>query len=688
MNIPLPDTVRLTRCDTADLKQGSSPEWLVSNGIGGYAAGTVSGALTRRYHGLLVAALQPPLERTLLLSKLEEEVLYRDRLYPLSSNYWTGGAISPTGFHQIEQFWLEGTTPVWQFACADARLTKRIWMQQGENTTYVRYSLERADEPLTLDLMAFANYRDFHGNTINGEWQMQVQLAERRLTVTAYDGATPLYLSCDRGKLESHHIWYVGLDLPQERYRGLNSSDDILHVATIRVTLHAGQSITVVASALANASVNGDRALQERREYEQGLLQTWRQSVAISDIPAWIDQLVLAADQFVVSRSLSDSPLPHGGTGKTIIAGYPWFGDWGRDTAIALPGLTLSTGRPQIAATILRTFVRYVDRGMLPNLFPESGQQPHYNTVDAMLWYVEAVRQYLEATADEELLQDLFPVLEEAIAWYCRGTRYNIHLAEDGLIAAGEPGVQLTWMDAKVQDWVVTPRIGKPVEINALWYNALQAMVTFARRLGKSTSTYELLARRAAAGFQQYWRPELDCCADVLDGPDGDDLSLRPNQIFAVSLRGCSNLLTVRQRKAIVDTCERKLLTDFGLRSLSPLCPNYRGRYGGSPAERDGIYHQGTAWGWLLGPFVLAHWNVYRDGNRALWFLSAIQPHMKTHGLGTIAEMFDGDSPFTPRGCIAQAWSVAEILRAWRCVSEGIALSKNCDKTPLCKYGG
>ncbi|NBC17095.1 MAG: glycogen debranching protein, partial [Bacteroidetes bacterium] len=369
--------------------------------------------------------------------------------------------------------------------------------------------------------------------------------------------------------------------------------------------------------------------------------------------------LVLAADQFVVQRPSAEEP-----DGRSVLAGYSWFSDWGRDTMIALPGLTLATGRPALAATILRTFARHIDRGMIPNRFPDAGDVPEYNTVDATLWFVEAVRAYHAATDDDDLLRDLFPVLQDIVEAHWEGTRYRIRVdPADGLLAAGEPGTQLTWMDAKVDDWVVTPRIGKAVEINALWYNALRTLAMVARRLGAPAASYEDAAERVAAHFDRFWNAERGCCFDVIDGPDGDDPALRPNQLLAVALP--HSALTPEQQRRVVDHCARHLLTPVGLRSLSPEHPDFATRYGGPPRERDAAYHQGTVWSWLIGPFVQAHLCVYDDPVQARTFLTPLLDHLEAHGLGSISEIFDGSPPFTPRGCPAQAWGVAEVLRAW-----------------------
>lgn len=643
-----------------DLPSAEAREWLVTNGIGGYASGTIAGLLTRRYHGLLVAALNPPLGRTLLLTKLDETANYGEWDFPLCTNRWAEGAIEPHGYRQIERFCLEGTVPVWRFACADALLEKRIWMQSGANTTYIQYSLLRGTAPVDLTLKALVNYRDYHSITLSQDWHMTVEPTEQGVMVVAVPEAVPFYLSSDLAQIMPKHDWYKGFDLAVERYRGLSDRENHLHAATLTASLEVGQSLTIVASTEPYLSLSAENTLKLRQQQEKQLIQLWEaQSPSTQASPAWIKQLVLAADQFIVNRTSTQEP-----EGKTIIAGYPWFSDWGRDTMISLPGLTLVTGRPAIARAILRTFARYIDQGMLPNRFPDMGETPEYNTVDATLWYLEAMRQYYAHTQDVALLQELFPVLREIIDWHCRGTRYNIHLDQaDGLLYAGAAGTQLTWMDAKVGDWVVTPRIGKPIEINALWYNGLRTMAGFARVLTKSDADYQAMGDRTLASFARFWNANRGYCNDVLDTPMGEDAALRPNQIFAVSLP--ESPLSKAQQKAVVDVCGRMLLTSHGLRSLSPFDPHYQGQYGGDQRQRDGAYHQGTVWGWLLGSFAIAHQRVYGNSVQARQFLEPMADHLTTHGIGSLSEIFDGDAPMTPRGCIAQAWTVAEVLRAW-----------------------
>jgi predicted glycogen debranching enzyme len=331
---------------------------------------------------------------------------------------------------------------------------------------------------------------------------------------------------------------------------------------------------------------------------------------------------------------------------------------------VALPGLLLATGRPQVAASVLRTNAPWANKGMLPNRFPDAGEAPEYNSVDAALWFVEAVRQYYATTHDLSLVREIFPVIAQIINAYTRGTRYNIHVdPADGLLYAGEAGVQITWMDAKVGNRVITPRVGKPVEVNALWLNALATQAKFAEAIGESSAIYARLAAQARQGFQRFWNAGAGCCFDVIDGPEGNDASLRPNQLLGVALE--ESPLTEEQQTAVVDVCARELLTSFGLRSLSPHNPQYCGAYGGDAQRRDSAYHQGTVWGWLIGPFVHAFLRVTGDAGQALSFLAPFENHLKIHGLGTASEIFDGDPPFAPQGCFAQAWTVAEVLRAW-----------------------
>jgi predicted glycogen debranching enzyme len=663
-----PSEVDFGREICGDLGAAESREWLVSNGIGGYAFGTIAGHQTRCYHGLLVAALQPPLGRTLLVEKLDETARYASVEYALSTNRWADGTLAPAGYSNIERFHLEGTTPVWTFALGGALLEKRVFLQVGENTAYVVYRLVRASSPVELSIKILADYAAEHCVTVGRTQPMRVTPVEHGLQVSAFDGATPFYVLSGSATARPAGDWYRNFDLAAERARGLPDRTDHFFAGELKATIAPGRSLTVVASTAPAPSLDGEAAFANRQREEVALLDRFltanvgaRPEFSAAPPPA-IQQLALAADQFIAARPAAGAP-----DAKTILAGYPWFGDWGRDTMIALPGLCLVTGRPWLARNILRTFSRFVSEGMIPNQFPSAGAAPVYNTVDASLWYFDAVRQYFEFTGDARLLNELYPTLESILDAHVRGTRFHIHVdPADGLLFAGEPGVQLTWMDAKVNGRVVTPRIGKPVEVNALWLNAAAAMSRFALILGRNAARYESLADRARSGFERFWNAGKKCCFDVIDSPDvsgGNDSALRPNQIFAVSLP--ESALDAEQQRGVVDACRRELLTPFGLRSLAQNEPGYRGHYGGSPEERDGAYHQGTVWGWLLGPFALAHLRVYRNADEAMSFLQPMFGQIKEAGLGTASEIFDGDPPFKPNGCIAQAWTVGETLRAW-----------------------
>ena len=548
-------------------------------------------------------------------------------------------------------------------------------MQDGANTTFVRYHLLRSSAgPVEMEIKVLVNYRDFDALTQAGDWRMQIDPIEHGLRIVARQGATPFHLLSREARVEPWHEWYRNFDLAAERCRGFQDREDHLLAAVFRARLAPGESFTIALSADPDAPLDGAEAMAAQVAAEDKLLEHWvaAQPQAALDAPPWIRHLVLAASQFPVRRALPDDP-----GGYSIIAGYPWFGDWGRDTMIALPGLALETGRSDIAHVILKSYARFVDRGMLPNCFPEDGTALTYNTVDAALWYFEAVRQYHAETSDLALAGELFPVLAAIVDEYIGGTRYGIGMDQsDALLHAGEPGSQLTWMDARVGEHAVTPRLGKPVEVNALWYNALRTTARFALALAKPTGDYVRLAERVQASFQRFWNPAANGCFDVVDGPDGDDASIRPNQIFGVSLP--ESPLDAQQRQAVVDLCARRLVTPHGLRSLDAADPRYQGHYRGAPAERDGAYHQGTVWAWLLGPFVIAHLRVYRDAPRAVSFLEPMAHHLLAHGVGSISEVFDGEPPFAPRGAFAQAWSVSEILRAWRaCHDAGLGIRRS-----------
>ncbi|MFV9503136.1 MAG: amylo-alpha-1,6-glucosidase [Oscillochloridaceae bacterium umkhey_bin13] len=667
------------RAMCGDYAAASQREWLVTNGLGSYAAGTVAGSLTRCYHGLLVAALDPPLGRTLLLTKLDPTVAYAGQTFALACDRWSDGRIAPQGHQLIERFWLDGTTPVWHYALADVLLEIRIWMRPGHDTTYLRYTVLRASSPLELRLAALANQRDHHGNTRAGPFTYRSEPTSGGLCVTAGSGLAPLYLTSDQAQATPALAWRTGYWLAIEHERGLLDQEDHVLVGRFTATLEPGASLLFAASITPDVPLDAPAAWNERVRYDT----TIRQRVTWSDDPL-VQQLALAADQVIVQRGLAPHPTQATTTipGKTILAGYPWFSDWGRDTMIALPGLTLPTGRPADAALIIRTFVGYLDQGMLPNRFPDVGEVPEYNTADATLWLFEALRAYLAHTGDPALLHELFPALETIIAWHQRGTRYGIAVdPADGLLRCGAGDSQVTWMDVRVQGWVVTPRHGKPIEINALWHHALVCMAAFARQLGQPDAPYVQAAMQAATSFGRFWNPALGHCYDVLDTPHGDDATLRPNQVIAAALPSCP--LPLEQRRTLLTTCGRRLLTSHGLRSLDPAHPDYCGRYQGDLLTRDGAYHQGTVWGWLIGPYALAHYQAFGDAAAARALLDPLLHHLHDTGLGTLSEVFDGDPPHQPRGCLAQAWTIGEVLRALWVLDTVSAWHSLASKSPL-----
>lgn len=641
--------------------ESASTQWLVTNGIGGYATGSISGILTRRDAGLLVADLGYNSNKTLLLAKIDETVVYNNFTYPLSANIWRDDLVAPRGYVHIESFYLDETIPVWQFACGDALLEKRIWMQQGANTTYVHYSLVRATQPLLLNIKSFVNYRDSQNLTISNNWKFNLKSVERGICVNAYREAVPFYLLSDRAKTFPVNSWYYQCNLPEDEELQREHYEDRLHASTSEVVLKLGESLTYVASTQSNPYLDGNNALEIRQSQDKKAIASWSTTQirrGSKQPPNWLEKLVLAANSFIIERSLPEPML-----GKAIAIADDSGADWGRNTAIAIPGLTLSIGRPDLARSILYNLASLLDRGMLP-LMPKTEQSPQYRSVDSSLWYIEAIRQYYQFTEDEELLKDLFPVLADIIDWYCRGTRHNIGLdASDGLLYAGEAGVALTWMDARVDDWIVTPRIGKPVEVNALWYNALRAMAQFARYLNQPYQEYEALADRVQARFSRFWNESQSYCYDVIDTPEGNDAALRPNQIFAVSLP--ESPLSQFQQRSIVNTCAQQLLTSYGLRSLNVQDSSYRGTYRGDLCQRAGAHHQGTVWGWLLGSFAIAHLRVYNNPNSARQFLLPLLQNLNTGCLGYLNDIYDGDPPFTPRGHAVHSLTVAEFLRAW-----------------------
>ena len=638
----------------SDLGQARSLEWLETNGLGGFSSSTITGLNTRRYHGLLTAATRPPVGRFVLLSKMEETLVIDGHRYDLSSNQYPG-AVYPQGHRYLNEFRLD-PFPTFVYCVEGIEITKRVLMAHGENTAVIEYDVQlpKGASACSLELRPLIAFRDYHGTTHkNDAINATVQSNDGIAAITPYQGLPTLYFGHDADALEESSNWYLNFEYSVELERGLDAHEDLFNPFVLRFELHESGKAIVVASTQPRPA--SDAAQLKQREVK-------RRKRVVGQAPSTdplIQQLTAAADQFIVQR----------GELNTVVAGYHWFADWGRDTMIALPGLTLTTGRAEIARNVLEAFAASADQGMLPNRFPDAGETPEYNTVDATLWLFEAVRSYLHYTGDQEFVRArLYAKLKDIIDWHLCGTRYGIQVDSDGLLACGEPGVQLTWMDAKIGDWVVTPRTGKPVEIQALWYNALRILEGLAREFGDPGPERFLgeLAKKASKSFQaRFWNSDSGCLYDLVNG-EASDPSIRPNQIFAVSLH--HTMLPPDKERQIVEVVQRDLLTPLGLRSLSPNDAHYRPRYEGGVWERDSAYHQGTVWPWLMGPFISAYVKVHGRSAEArsqaeLWF-RGFDEHLQMACLGQVSEIADAESPYTPRGCVAQAWSVAELLRA------------------------
>jgi glycogen debranching enzyme len=657
--------VRFGREVTGDPAAAVRREWLVTNGLGGYASGSLMGPATRRYHGLLVAALAPPVERTVVVQGSLEWLVDGEGRIPLSTHEYGDGTIDPGGYVNLESFELDGALPVWRFASGDLVVERRVWMPPGRNSTWISFRLVRGDRPVEIELTPLVTWRDFH--SLATPPTPQVEVGDRGLSVGFARDLPMLRVVATGGTATPGSDRYRDFLHREETARGLDDRSDAFAVRTIRLPLRPGQAGAVLLSVEPDherdLAEGPDASLGRVRDRQVELLE---RAAATGAVPA-IQQLVLAADQFLVERRPA---------ARTVIAGYHWFNDWGRDTMIALPGLTLSTGRPEDGAAILRSFAPHVRDGLLPNNFPDDPDDgPGYNTVDASLWYVIAIGRHLDQTGDTALAGELLPVVRDIVDRHIAGTRFGIGMdATDGLLRAGEPGLQLTWMDARIGDWVVTPRIGKPVEINALWYNALRYLATWLRDAGDPAgSTYRDVAGRALASFRvRFASAHYDHLADVVDGPEGDDWRLRPNQVFAISLP--HPLLEGDAARRVLDAVGQSLATRYGLRTLPPTDPDYRGDYGGDGRKRDSGYHQGPVWTWLAGAYVEAHLRVHGDPAAARSLLEPFEDHLRDAGLGTISEILEGDPPHEPRGCIAQAWGVAEVLRAWRTVEGALKL--------------
>ena len=635
-----------------EFQRATQLEWLETNSLGGYASATICGANTRRYHGLLVAALKPPVGRYILLSKFEETLIIAGKHFDLSTNFYEG-AVYPRGFDYLTGFRAD-PFPCFTYQAGGMEIEKRIFMVDGGNTTVIEYAVIQGSEAnATLELRPLLAFRDFHSTThANGALNAALDIAPNQVSVQPYPDLPRLHLAHNACSIEPARDWYYNFEYPIERERGLDFREDLFCPLTAVFDLRVNSSAIIIAS----LEPTDIASLPALREQEISRRQTILKKIPSED--PFVTALTVAAGQFIVRR----------GSQHSVIAGYHWFGDWGRDTMIALPGLTLVTGRHEIARSILQAYAGYIDQGMLPNRFPDEGEAPEYNSVDAALWFIEAVRAYREHTGDVEFVRELYPKLMSIVDFHRNGTRFEIHADEDGLLVAGGPGTQLTWMDAKVGDFVPTPRHGKPVEIQALWYNAICVIAELSKDIGAANSVIALneLAQRIRVSFnRQFWNEQAGCFYDVIQTVP--ETSIRPNQVIALSLK--HTMVSREHALRALGVIERDLLTPFGLRTLSPSDPKYRGRYEGGPAERDAIYHQGTVWPWLLGPFITAYIRAHENSPaarmQAASWLAPFYSRMNSMGIfGQVPEILDGDAPHFPRGCAAQAWSVGQLLYA------------------------
>lgn len=693
----------LKQNELSDFQQNIRREWAMTNGIGGYAGGSVTGACCRTHQGYLIASLHPPVERYMVFSKTNEVLSCGDQIYNLEASQHAGKDSGATiidakdipaeyqradtvnvasDFHMREPVYTEGQryltdftydgTVAFDYQAGEIHLKKQLALVRNENTVAISYTVSNNGPEAELSITPLMNYRDHSGSSTKDSLKFKTEINQSGGFTLIPNSAPQLRicLSCSEGTfIPRDNCFDADMQYQIEVDNETPGLDTHFCPYDIRILLpaHSTKQISLLCSVkcskeedpLKPDSGTADHIIADVKNYYDGLIQN-----AGYGNDDFANALVVAADQFLVRRSSTNL--------MTVLAGLPWFTDWGRDTMIAFSGLTLATGRFSDAREILSTFAQYIRHGLVPNMFPDNGQEPLYNTADASLWYFYAVDAYLKATGEKSdydfVQKQIYPALCSIIHAYETGTDFSIYMEEDALIHAGSGNDQVTWMDVRVGDWVVTPRHGKPVEINALWYNALCVMAELSSRFHQDSTHYKMLAQKAADSFRsQFWNPDRHCLYDVIDGQIKDD-SIRPNQIFAVSLP--HTMLSHEQAYEVVKTVENKLLAGPGLRSLSPDHRDYHGIYCGSLPKRDAAYHQGTAWGYLMGAFITAylkvHGNTPEAKKQALVFLEPVKKHLYEGCIGSISEIFDGDEPHTCRGCYAQAWSVGEILRCYR----------------------
>jgi predicted glycogen debranching enzyme len=663
---------------------GLNCEWLVTNGLGGYASGTLSGVITRRYHGYLVAALPAPFGRVMMLNELGECIeLPGERSFRLSGEERAGDPVKLDAMEFISEFRLEGGIPVWRYEIGDIAIEKRLVLPHGQNTAFINYSLLSGHENVRLVLRPSIHFRP-HETPVSAELESTYTLTvgEDRYEISSGTDLPPmrLLLHGQDASLTVDRVRIEKVTYRIEERRGYPAQGDLWSPGFFHADLRKDCDTTLILSSESwenMRALSPTLAIQSEEERKRRILTVASRKLG-KDIRGLVEdhptaaELVCAADQFLITPAgRTDDATRARAVGdevRTVIAGYHWFTDWGRDTMISLEGLTITTGRYAEAAWILRTFSHYIRDGLIPNLFPERQTEGLYHTADATLWFFHALDRYTEVSGDRSVLQMVLPKLVDIFEWHMRGTGFGIGVdSRDGLLKQGAEGYALTWMDAKVEDWVVTPRRGKAVEINALWYNALKLLEGWltANNETEQAGRVSNAAQQARESFNaRFWYEPGQHLYDVIDGPNGDNPACRPNQLLAFSLKHA--ILDEKRWSAVLDVSCAKLLTPVGLRSLSPDHKDYKPKYDGDLRARDAAYHQGTVWAWLIGPFIDAWLKVYPDDlDGAGKFLDGFKPHLRDACIGSISEVFDAEPPFTPRGCIAQAWSVAEVLRCW-----------------------
>ena len=698
------------------MKDLDTREWLLTNGLGSFASGTVCDARTRTYHGWLMAALEPPGRRTLLLSHLDASLEVAGEIWALSTNFWSSGKIDPLGYQLLRSFEIE-PVPRWTWGQEHWQLTRQLVMPygligeevRGETTLTTDESVERrasrrldlpfascplplggkapfcnriliqynyeGSEVATLRLRPLIGDRDFHHQqSVAQNLQFSQLVGPQQIylqAIRAGQVGMPWQLRWSTGHYQPEGVWYWNYYYPEENRRGLGDREDLYSPGYLTIILHPGETLTLEArvgwSESALPELNPqlfEQAVQAEQDRQNQLFARVPVTLKSEQERIW-RQLLRAGDQFIAYRASIGSP--------TVIAGYPWFNDWGRDTLIALPGLALATGRFALAKGLLETFGCYCRDGLIPNTFPDAGAEPIYNSIDASLWWIEILGLYLETTQDWEFLTEQYPVVQKIYKAFTAGTLFNIRVdAADGLLTWDAPNLAVTWMDAVIDGHPVTPRRGKPVEINALWYSTLcwatqwtEKLVTDTNvdtvRLLRQAKRYAQQAQQVKASLQKFWNREQNYLYDTIEPDDRPDARIRPNAVLALSLYHCG--FSKPQARRVLQVARDRLLTPYGLRSLDPADPDYISYYNGDRWHRDNAYHQGTVWSWLIGPFVRA-WKRFYDTEPIPWDCQPLLDHLQQQAcLGSISEIFDGDPPHSPQGAIAQAWSAAELIR-------------------------